>query len=95
MGLGCVLHHALASGGTVISLARFDLEVMLRAMAAHGVSQALVAPPLLAALARHPAVASFDLSALRVVGSGGAPARPRSSAPPPSGSDVSSARATG
>jgi acyl-CoA synthetase (AMP-forming)/AMP-acid ligase II len=74
MGLGCVLHHALASGGTVVSLARFDLEVMLRAMEAHHVSQALVAPPLLAAFAHHPAVASFDLSALRVLGSGGAPA---------------------
>jgi acyl-CoA synthetase (AMP-forming)/AMP-acid ligase II len=76
MGLCCVLHHALASGGTVISLARFDLDVMLAAMQAHRVSQALVAPPLLTALARHPAVATFDLSALRVLGSGGAPASP-------------------
>ena len=74
MGLGCVLNHALASGGTVVALARFDLEVMLRAMEAHGVQQALVAPPLLAALAHHPLVSSFDLSALRIVGSGGAPA---------------------
>ncbi len=74
MGLCCILHHALASGGTVVSLARFDLEVMLRAMEAQGVSQALVAPPLLTALARHPAVASYDLSALRMLGSGGAPA---------------------
>ena len=27
MGLGCVLNHALANGGTVVALARFDLEV--------------------------------------------------------------------
>ncbi|MET0683788.1 MAG: AMP-binding protein [Solirubrobacteraceae bacterium] len=74
MGLNCVLNHALASGGTVVALARFDLEVMLRAMEAHGVQQALVAPPLLAALAHHPLVSSVDLSALRTVGSGGAPA---------------------
>jgi acyl-CoA synthetase (AMP-forming)/AMP-acid ligase II len=74
MGLCCVLNHALASGGAVVALARFDLEVMLRAMETHGVQQALVAPPLLAALARHPRVSSFDLSALRTVGSGGAPA---------------------
>ena len=45
-GPACVLHHALASGGTVVALARFDLEVMLRAMETHGVQQALVAPPL-------------------------------------------------
>jgi acyl-CoA synthetase (AMP-forming)/AMP-acid ligase II len=74
MGLGCVLNHGLASGGTVVALARFDLDVMLRAMETHGVQQALVAPPLLAALAHHPRVAAFDLSALRTVGSGGAPA---------------------
>ncbi len=74
MGLCCVLNHALANGGTVVALARFDLEVMLRAMETHGVQQALVAPPLLAALAHHPLVSSFDLSALRTVGSGGAPA---------------------
>ena len=69
-----MLNHALANGGTVVALARFDLEVMLRAMETHRVQQALVAPPLLAALAHHPRVASFDLSALRTVGSGGAPA---------------------
>ena len=74
MGLTCVLNHALASGGTVVALARFDVEVMLRAMETYGVQQAVVAPPLLAALAHHPSVSSFDLSALRTVGSGGAPA---------------------
>jgi acyl-CoA synthetase (AMP-forming)/AMP-acid ligase II len=74
MGLCCVLNHALANGGTVVALARFDLEVMLRAMETHGVQHALVSPPLLAALAHHPRVSSFDLSALRTVGSGGAPA---------------------
>jgi acyl-CoA synthetase (AMP-forming)/AMP-acid ligase II/S-adenosylmethionine/arginine decarboxylase-like enzyme len=74
MGLSCVLNHALANGGTVVALARLDLEVMLQAMETHGVQQALAAPPLLAALAHHPRVSSFDLSALRTVGSGGAPA---------------------
>jgi acyl-CoA synthetase (AMP-forming)/AMP-acid ligase II len=74
MGLSCVLHLALASGATVVSIARFDLEVMLGAMAAHRVTTALVAPPLLTALARLPLVASFDLSALRMLGSGGAAA---------------------
>ena len=74
MGLSCVLNNALANGGTVVALARFDLEVLLRAMETHGVQQALAAPPLLAALAHHPLVASFDLSALRTVGSAGAPA---------------------
>src|SRR4051812_14202321 len=59
MGLSCVLNHALANGGAVVALARFDLEVMLRAMETHAVQQALLAPPLLAALAHHPLVSSF------------------------------------
>ena len=73
MGLQCILHHGLANGATLVSLARFDLEVMLRAMAEHRVEHAILAPPLVAALVRHPLVAEFDLSALRTLGSGGAP----------------------
>ena len=74
MGLACVLHHGLASGAAIVTLARFDMEVMLRAMAEHRVTHALVSPPLLTALARHPLVDAFDVSALRTLGSGGAPA---------------------
>jgi acyl-CoA synthetase (AMP-forming)/AMP-acid ligase II len=74
MGLCVVLLHALASGATVVSMPRFDLEGMLRAIEQHHVSQVLIPPPVLQALARHPIVDSFDLSSLRVVGCGGAPA---------------------
>ena len=45
-------------------------------MQEHRVEHALVAPPLLAALARHPIVDRFDLSALTLLGSGGAPLDP-------------------
>jgi acyl-CoA synthetase (AMP-forming)/AMP-acid ligase II len=74
MGLSCVLLHALSSGAAVVTMPRFDLEAMLRAIEQHRISQMLVPPPVLAALAHHPLVDSFDLSSLRVVGSGGAPA---------------------
>jgi acyl-CoA synthetase (AMP-forming)/AMP-acid ligase II len=74
MGLVCVLHHALASGATVVCLSRFELDGMLGALEAHRVAHALVAPPVLGLLAHHPLVASFDLSGLSTVGSGGAPA---------------------
>jgi acyl-CoA synthetase (AMP-forming)/AMP-acid ligase II len=72
MGLSCVLLHALSSGATVVTLPRFDLAEMLRAIEQHRVSQVLVPPPVLAALAHHPLVDSFDLSSLRVVACGGA-----------------------
>jgi acyl-CoA synthetase (AMP-forming)/AMP-acid ligase II len=42
----------------------------------HRVDQALAAPPLVAAFARHPIVGRFDLSALTLLGSGGAPLDP-------------------
>ena len=76
MGMQCVLHRGLDGGGAVVTLARFDLEQMLRAMQDQRVEQALVAPPLVAAFARHPLVGEFDLSALEVLGSGGAPLDP-------------------
>jgi acyl-CoA synthetase (AMP-forming)/AMP-acid ligase II len=76
MGLQCVLHRGLDGGAAVVTLARFDLEAMLRAMQDQRVDQALVAPPLVAAFARHPVVEQFDLSALTLLGSGGAPLDP-------------------
>ncbi|HYH87729.1 MAG TPA: AMP-binding protein [Solirubrobacteraceae bacterium] len=76
MGLQCVLHRGLDGGAAVVSLPRFDLEVTLRAMHDHRVDQALVAPPLVAAFARHPVIEQFDLSALALLGSGGAPLDP-------------------
>jgi acyl-CoA synthetase (AMP-forming)/AMP-acid ligase II len=76
MGLQCVLHRGLDQGATVVTLARFDLEQMLQAMQDHRVEQALVAPPLVAAFARHPIVDGYDLSAMTLLASGGAPLDP-------------------
>jgi len=76
MGLQCVLHRGLDQGAAVVTLARFGLEQMLPAMQHHRVEQALVAPPLVAAFARHPIVDGYDLSALTLLGSGGAPLDP-------------------
>ena len=74
MGLSCVLLHALSSGATVVTMPRFDLEEMLATIERHGITQMLVPPPVLGALARHPIVDRFDLSSLRVIGVGGAAA---------------------
>jgi acyl-CoA synthetase (AMP-forming)/AMP-acid ligase II len=74
MGLSCVLLHALSSGATVVTMARFDLEEMLRKIEEHRISQILVPPPVLGSLAAHPLVDRYDLSSLEVVACGGAPA---------------------
>ena len=72
-GMTVLMNMTLCQGATVVTMARFDLEDMLRTIERHRVSQMLVPPPVLGALARHPLVDSFDLSSLEMVGVGGAP----------------------
>jgi acyl-CoA synthetase (AMP-forming)/AMP-acid ligase II len=74
MGLSLVLLHALSSGATVVTMPRFDLEEMLRAIERHRIAHMLVPPPVLTALAHHPVVDDHDLSSLRLVACGGAAA---------------------
>jgi acyl-CoA synthetase (AMP-forming)/AMP-acid ligase II len=53
--------------------ARFDLDEFLRLMEEHRVTFACLVPPIVLALAKHPAVDKHDLSALERVMSGAAP----------------------
>ncbi len=72
-GMTVLLNLSLRLRTTLVTLPRFDLAGFLDAMAAHRVSWAFIAPPIAVALAKHPAVADYDLSELRVVFSGAAP----------------------
>jgi len=72
-GLTCVLNAALSQGATLVTLPRFELEAFLRLVQDQRVTRAYVVPPVVLALARHPAVAEYDLSSLELVNSGGAP----------------------
>jgi acyl-CoA synthetase (AMP-forming)/AMP-acid ligase II len=67
LGLG------LAAGATVVTMPRFDLEAFCGLVQGYGVTRAEVVPPIVLALAQHPAVPGYDLSSLRLVTSGGAP----------------------
>jgi acyl-CoA synthetase (AMP-forming)/AMP-acid ligase II len=73
MGLVVVVANALAQGATVVTMARFELEAFLQAMQDHRVTSTVIAPPIALALAGHPAVDGYDLSALRWMGCGAAP----------------------
>ncbi|MBV8990190.1 MAG: AMP-binding protein [Solirubrobacterales bacterium] len=73
MGLIVVVCHALCQGATVVTMARFEPEKFLQAMQDNHVTASIVAPPIALALATHPAVERFDLSALRWLGCGAAP----------------------
>lgn len=72
-GMVVVMGLALVQGATIVTLPRFELEGFLKTLQDHRVTYANVVPPILLALAKHPIVAQYDLSALRVLFSGAAP----------------------
>jgi len=72
-GLTVVMGMALARGATVVTMPRFDLEEFLRLHQDHGVTRGFVVPPIMLALAKHPLVDKYDLSALEFLTSGAAP----------------------
>jgi acyl-CoA synthetase (AMP-forming)/AMP-acid ligase II len=73
VGFTVLLHGGISSGATVISLPRFELEGFLAAIQDHRATASVVVPPIVLALARHPAVDEYDLSSLRFLGCGAAP----------------------
>ncbi|MFI5876290.1 4-coumarate--CoA ligase family protein [Streptomyces sp. NPDC051445] len=72
-GLTALMNAPLRQGATVVVLPRFDLETFLAAIQNHRITGLYVAPPIVLALAKHPAVARYDLSSLRYVVSAAAP----------------------
>ena len=73
MGFVITLTNALTSGATVVTLPRFAFEPFLELIERHRATVVIVAPPVMAALAGHPAVGARDLSSLEFVVAGGAP----------------------
>ncbi|MEU9209376.1 4-coumarate--CoA ligase family protein [Streptomyces sp. NPDC048415] len=72
-GLTALMNAPLRQGATVVVLPRFDLETFLAAIEKHRINVLFVAPPIVLALAKHPAVAQYDLSSLKHVISSAAP----------------------
>ncbi len=72
-GMTVIMNLALHNGATVVTMPRFDLGQFLGLHQEHRVTQCYAVPPIVLALAKHPAVDQFDLSSLRFVMSGAAP----------------------
>ncbi|MEU9466185.1 4-coumarate--CoA ligase family protein [Streptomyces avermitilis] len=72
-GLTALMNAPLRLGATVVVLPRFDLDTFLAAIEKHRITSLYVAPPIVLALAKHPAVAQYDLSSLKYVISAAAP----------------------
>jgi acyl-CoA synthetase (AMP-forming)/AMP-acid ligase II len=72
-GLTVLINLALSKGATIVTMPRFDLDEFLTLMQEHRVTFACLVPPIVLALAKHPAVDKVDLSALEHVLTGAAP----------------------
>jgi acyl-CoA synthetase (AMP-forming)/AMP-acid ligase II len=72
-GMIVLIELPLRNGATVVVLPKFDLIQFLDVMEQHGVTRAYVAPPIVLAMAKHPAVEGRDFSALKYVISAAAP----------------------
>jgi len=73
-----IMNLALWRGATIVSMTKFAVERMLRAIAQYRVTRLYAAPPIVLALTQHPDLSAADLSSLRFVLSGAAPSAPRS-----------------
>jgi 4-coumarate--CoA ligase len=72
-GMQVIMNTALAAGGTVVTMPRFDLVQFLELHQKHGITYSFVAPPIVVALAKHPVVDQYDLSHVKYMMSGAAP----------------------
>ncbi len=72
-GFFVVANGVLDAGGTVVTMPRFDVEQMLGLIQSHRITATVVVPPIVLALAKHPAVDRYDLTSLRWLACGAAP----------------------
>jgi acyl-CoA synthetase (AMP-forming)/AMP-acid ligase II len=72
-GMVVIMNLALVRGATSVTLARFDLETVLKVLQDFPIRLAHIVPPLVLALAKHPVVDKYDLSRVEWLFSGAAP----------------------
>ena len=72
-GLMLILLHGLRAGSTLVSMPRFDFVQFLECVQKYRINVAPLVPPIVLALAKHPAVGDYDLSSLRRILCGAAP----------------------
>lgn len=72
-GLSVITYAQLQRGSAVVSLAKFDLGLVLRSVEKYRVTHLWVVPPVVLALAKQSVIEKYDLSSLKQIGSGAAP----------------------
>ncbi|XP_022862158.1 4-coumarate--CoA ligase-like 7 [Olea europaea var. sylvestris] len=72
-GLAVIMYSQLQRGNSVVSMAKFDFEMILKAIEKYKVTHLWVVPPIMLALAKNSVIKKYDLSSLKQIGSGAAP----------------------
>ncbi|KAL3530517.1 hypothetical protein ACH5RR_009839 [Cinchona calisaya] len=72
-GLAILMYAQLQRGNAIVSVGKFDLEMILKAIEKHRITHMWVVPPIILALAKNSVVKKYDLSSLKQIGSGAAP----------------------
>ncbi|HXJ81985.1 MAG TPA: AMP-binding protein, partial [Candidatus Methylomirabilis sp.] len=72
-GMVVIMMLGLAGGGIIVSMPRFDLQEFLGLVQKYRATILPLVPPVVLGMVKHPAVAQFDLSSVRLVFSGAAP----------------------
>ncbi|SFS21795.1 AMP-binding protein [Yoonia litorea] len=75
-GMVVLMNIHLAGGGALVTMPRFDLPLFLQISQDYKCQRMWVVPPVALALAKHPLVEEYDLSALREVFIAAAPSGP-------------------
>ncbi|CAI9104988.1 OLC1v1003796C1 [Oldenlandia corymbosa var. corymbosa] len=72
-GLAVIMYAQLQRGNAIVSMSRFELELILKAIEKYRITHLWVVPPIILALAKNSVVKKYDLSSLKQIGSGAAP----------------------
>ncbi|VFQ67237.1 unnamed protein product [Cuscuta campestris] len=72
-GLSVILYSQLVRGNTVVSMGKFDLEMVLKNVDKYRVTHMWVVPPIILAFAKSSVVKKYSLTSLKHIGSGAAP----------------------
>ncbi|MGL6210432.1 MAG: AMP-binding protein, partial [Paracoccaceae bacterium] len=72
-GMNVLMNMHLVAGARLVTMPRFDLPSFLQHLQDHKVRMVMAVPPVAVAMAKHPLVEQYDLSALQVFVSAAAP----------------------
>ncbi|RDI79538.1 hypothetical protein Vi05172_g10361 [Venturia inaequalis] len=72
-GLTCLIMQSIHRGFQLVVMDKFELERFCQIIQESKITFSYVVPPVLVGLAKHPVVAKYDLSTLRMVNCGAAP----------------------